>query len=98
MLFRSTGLYVLAKPGGEKIHFVVNTARTESKLDGLEEPRLEAIAQAMGASVVGAGDEYAELDGTRRKGREIWRVLLVALLVFCFGELFLQQWFTRGRA
>jgi uncharacterized membrane protein len=92
------GLYVLDAPGGNKIHFVVNTDRKESDLRQLDEKELQAVAKAMGASVVGSWSEYRQMDQQRRYGQEVWQVLLMAVLGFIFLEMLLEQFFARRRA
>ena len=94
---RRPGLYRLTAPDQTTIHFVVNTARTESDLKQLSDSELQKVAQAMKAKLVNTHAEYKQLDQNRRFGREIWRPLLWALLALVFGELFLQQWFARRR-
>ncbi len=95
---RRPGLYRLTTPDNTTIHFVVNTARTESDLKQLGESERQKVAQAMKAKLVNTHAEYKQLDQNRRFGREIWRPLLWALLALVFGELFLQQWFARRRS
>ena len=95
---RRPGLYRLTSPDNTTIHFVVNTARTESDLKQLSESERQKVAASMKASLVNTHAEYKQLDQNRRFGREIWRPLLWALLVLVFGELFLQQWFARRRS
>ena len=85
-------------PTGEPTHFVVNTDRGESKLEQLTEADLQKLGEQMHASVVKTGDEYASLDQNRRHGREVWRWMLWSTLALLFGELFLQQWFAKGKA
>ena len=94
---RRPGLYRLTSPDNTTIHFVVNTARTESDLKQLSESERQTVAKSMKAMLVNTHAEYKQLDQNRRFGREIWRPLLWALLGLVFGELFLQQWFARRR-
>jgi hypothetical protein len=91
------GLYLLATPGGEVIHFVVSTSRQESDLRRLTESERDTVAKQLGAILVKSPKEFREAEQNRRFGREIWRPLLWALLALAFGELLLQQWFTRLR-
>lgn len=64
---------------------------SESLLRDAEPSRLARAAELVGGTV---SDELASLsadDQTRRFGREVWRWLLVALLIAMIGEVWLQQ-------
>ena len=76
--------------------FAVNLPRNESDLRRLGEGELAELAASIGAKIIEDADAYAEHDRNRRHGRPIWQVLWVMLLVLVFGELLLQQWFTKG--
>ena len=41
--------------------------------------------------------DYQQMDKDRRFGREVWKPLLWAVLALCFSELFLVQWYGRGK-
>lgn len=94
---RRPGLYVLDAPGGQKIHFVVQTDRTESELRQLSPERLQALAKSMGATLVTSWNEYRQMDRQRRFGQEIWPAILWTLVGLLFAELLLQQFFARNR-
>jgi hypothetical protein len=96
---RSAGIYRLRRRvesvAGDPI--VTQTMRvatippSESLLRDAETSRVTRAAELVGGTV---GDELASLsadDQTRRFGREIWRWLLVALLIAMIGEVWLQQ-------
>jgi hypothetical protein len=89
------GLYLLDLPGGNRIHFVVNTDRKESDLRQLSEPELDRVAKGMEAKVVRSFGEYREHDQKRRFGQEVWQGLLVAVLGLLFLEMILEQLFAR---
>jgi hypothetical protein len=91
------GLYVLDAPGGNRIHFVANTDRKESDLRQLDPGELQAVAKAMGATVVTSWAEYRQMDQKRRYGQEVWQMLLVGVLGFIFLEMLLEQFFARRR-
>lgn len=91
------GVYSLSTPDAETIHFVASTSREESDLTMLDESQLKSLADRVGAAVVSSPSEYLEQDRLRREGREIWRYVLAALLIFMFLELVLQQRFSRVR-
>ncbi len=92
------GLYVLDAPNSNRIHFVVNTDRKESELNQLPEPEIQAVAKAMGASLVKSYGDYRALDQQRRHGQEIWTVLLTILIGLIFLEMILEQVFAKRKA
>lgn len=91
------GVYTLTGPDGRPIHFAANTSREESDLRRLDPKRLESLAADLGADLVSSSAEYAELDKTRRHGREVWRLMFFGVLGLMFVELILQQRFARVR-
>lgn len=91
------GIYAMTTPSAESIHFVAETSRAESDLQQLDKPDLAGLAERMGATVFESSSAYLEQDRLRRHGQEIWKYVLVALLLFMFLELFLQQRFARVR-
>ncbi|MGB7329071.1 MAG: BatA domain-containing protein [Rubripirellula sp.] len=70
---------------------VAEVPAVESQLRDADESRLNRAAELVSASVYRDLDSLQSDDQTRRFGREIWRWLLVALLVGLVGELLLQQ-------
>lgn len=97
--FRETerpGLYTLAVPGVKPVHFVVNTDRRESDLRRLGEDEIREEARSLGASLVTSWEEYRHLDQARRFGRELWPLLLAAVLALLFLEIVLVR--RLGRA
>lgn len=89
------GLYTMKSPAGSVVHFVVRTPREESDLAAEDEAGIKAIAQDLKATVVRSWDEYRAMDRERRFGRELWRFLLICVLVLMFTELILERWFAR---
>jgi hypothetical protein len=63
----------------------------ESQLRDTDPARLAAAAKLVEANVYSDVAELQSDDRTRRFGREIWRWLLLALLVVLVAELWLQQ-------
>ena len=92
------GLYTLAAPGGEIVHFAVRAPPAESDLERLTSAELDALAAELKATVVRSREEYAELEQKRRFGRELWRPILFAVLGLLLGEVALQRWFARRSA
>ena len=91
------GVYTMTGPDGQPVHFVASTSRQESDLTTMEEVRLSGLAEELNAQLVKSSDDYLEQDRLRRNGREIWKYVLAALLLFMFLELVLQQRFSRVR-
>jgi hypothetical protein len=77
---------------------VVEVPAVESQLRDAEASRLAAATKMVEASVYSDLQTLQSDDRTRRYGREIWRWLLVALLVLMIGELLLQQRSVRAPA
>jgi hypothetical protein len=91
------GLYVLDAPNANRVHFVVNTDPRESALNRLPEAEIQAVAKAMGATLVSSYADYRALDQQRRHGREIWKTLLALLVGLIFLEMVLEQAFARRK-
>jgi hypothetical protein len=47
--------------------------------------------------IVRSAAEFKALDKAQRYGLEIWKPVLLVLLILLFAELILQQLFARGR-
>lgn len=93
------GLYTVTPPsGGAPIHYVANANRVESDLTRLAPEEVDALAKSHGVPVARSAAEFKALEHTRRYGRELWQVLLWALLAFAFFEIFLQQRFAKVRS
>jgi hypothetical protein len=90
------GLYTLLPPGGSPLHYVVNASRRESDLAKLTATEIADLAKTHGAALVRSGDEFKQLDRSRRFGMEFWRPLLWAVLALLFAEMLLQQRFARA--
>jgi hypothetical protein len=94
-----SGTYVFRKttPQKEGIREISSTLRVvevpadESKLRDVESARLATAADLIDANVYTDRQELESDDRTRRFGREMWRWLLIGLLVLMIGELLLQQ-------
>jgi hypothetical protein len=92
------GVYAMSMPSTETIHFVAETSREESNLNGLDEPGLVSLAKNTASTLIRSPAEYLEQDRLRRHGQEIWKYVLASFLAFLFLELVLQQRFARVRA
>jgi hypothetical protein len=91
------GLYTMAGPNNEMVHFVVNTGRAESDLEQLTEAERSEVAEGMEANLISSLQEYRELDQSRRYGQEIWKPILWLLLFILFFELWLERRMARRR-
>jgi hypothetical protein len=91
------GVYTLIGPDAEPIHYVAESSRSESDLTLLDDSTWDKLAETMAADNVKSASVYLQHDKLRRHGREIWKILLVALLALMFLEVVLQQTFARAR-
>jgi hypothetical protein len=71
--------------------FAFNMDPSEANLTSTAGEKAREVAGRMDASYAESYDEYARLDRSRRHGTELWQPILVLLLLFLFGEVFLQQ-------
>ena len=92
------GLYVLRRPDNTVEHFVVNTDRGESDLAQLEPDEVEQLAKELDAQVVHSLDEYKGRVRDQQHAMDVWKWFLWSVLIFCLGELILQQWMSRAKA
>jgi hypothetical protein len=77
---------------------VVEVPAIESQLRDADPARLAAAADLVEANIYTDLQTLQSDDRTRRYGREIWRWLLIGLLVIMVAELFLQQRTIRSPA
>jgi hypothetical protein len=74
---------------------VVEVPAQESQLRDTDPGRLATAAETVGAEIYQDIQSLRADDRTRRFGHEIWRWLLIALLIGMIGELLLQQFSVR---
>ena len=74
-------------PGGD----VSEVPASESELRDVTTPRLQSLADSLGAGVFTDVKSFQTAEQTRRFGREIWRPLLAAVLAALVIEVILQQ-------
>ena len=79
------------RPSNARTLRIVEVPAQESELRWAGSDRITAVAERIGASAFGDIGQYKADDHTRRFGREIWRWLLLLLLIAMIGELLLQQ-------
>jgi hypothetical protein len=68
----------------------------ESDLTLASEAEIQSLAEELGAKSLATADDFARL--TAAPQQEIWRWLLVLLLIFLFSEVLLQRSFAKGVA
>lgn len=81
----------------QRANFAVHTDRSESHLAALDSESLSDLAEQTGALVFESASDYLSNDELRRKGSEVWKILLACFLGFLFLEVFLQQRFARAQ-
>jgi hypothetical protein len=64
----------------------------------LEPSEVDQLANDFDAQVVGSLDEYKGRTRNEQNAMDVWKWFLWSVLIFCFGELILQQWMSRGKA
>jgi hypothetical protein len=94
---RAPGLYTVTPPGAPPIHYVFNADRKESDLAKLTESEINDLGRAHDIPVVRSASDYRALESRQRYGTELWKWVLLGLLIFLFLELILQQVFARAR-
>lgn len=69
---------------------------SESDLQVLGATELQALADSVDGQIVRSAEEFLQNDSLRQHGWEIWRYVLLALIVFLFAELLLQRPLAEG--
>jgi hypothetical protein len=100
---RRPGRYRVRVSGGdqpeETYTYVVPTPRTESDLSPLSEERWRQLEQGLGARRLDLqGRPIAEAIAGPRGGRELWAVVLGAVLVLAVVEMFIARAVARQSA
>ncbi len=73
-----------------------NANSSESNLELMNKQELESLATIMGAQIQESTTEFLDTAKLQSTGREIWRWVLLALVIFLFSELLLEKRLTRG--
>ena len=76
--------------------FAVQANASESDPTLLSEAELQELSEALGATLVKDSQEYERSASLKANGREIWRWLLIGLLVLLFAEILLGRLITKG--
>jgi hypothetical protein len=89
------GAYQLSGIGGQTLTVAVNARAEESDLTQLSPDALQTIAERLEAELHDSAADFWRAEMIKQTGREIWRWLLIVLVVCLFAELLLQQSLTR---
>ena len=102
---RQPGTYEITGEGIGKVKFVAQASTRESILERMSKEEIMSAGAELASSVdyIDASEEdalakYLELDGNRTFGREVWKYLLLAVVILIFAEIVLQRIFGRVRA
>jgi hypothetical protein len=88
------GFYKLEGAVSKDRSFAVNADRLESDPARLPSAEIEALSKKIGADLVLNADALRDSIASTQFGRELWRPLLLVLLIFLFAEIALQQRFN----
>ncbi len=92
------GAYQLSGIRQRPLVITAGVKAEESALAPLETSALNEMAQRIDAQIQDSAESFWEGELVKQTGREIWRPLLAALVVFLLAELLLQQSLTRTPA
>ena len=95
----------MSAEGMDKVKFVAFASTKESLLERMSKEEILSAGSELSEAVDyidASGDDalakYLELDGNRTFGREMWKYLLVAVLLLVFLEIILQRVFGRVKS
>lgn len=100
-MIRWPGVYRLKSPDGSstvngQVFLAAGVPASESDTKLMTQEQLQQLASSIGATTADSADSFQVMQQVRRDGKEIWRPLVMVLLVFLFGEIFLARRVTRG--
>lgn len=100
-MIRCPGVYRVKSPDGSptvnvQVFLAAGVPASESDTRLMSQEQLQQLASSIGATTVDSADGFQVMQQVRRDGKEIWRPLVMVLLVFLFGEIFLARRVTRG--
>ena len=102
---REPGTYEMSAEGMDKVKFVAFASTKESLLERMSKEEILSAGSELSEAVdyIDASGEdalakYLELDGNRTFGREMWKYLLLAVLLLVFLEIILQRVFGRVKS
>lgn len=74
----------------------LTSVKQEARFEPLTESELEGLAGTLGAELHNDAESFLTADSQRQTGWEIWRWVLLGVLVILFGELLIEKRITRG--
>lgn len=92
------GAYQLSGIRQRPLVITAGVRAEESVLAPLEQSALGEMAQRLDAQIQESAESFWQGELVKQTGREIWRPLLAALVIFLLAELLLQQSLTRTPA
>ena len=92
------GAYQLSGIRQRPLVITAGVRAEESVLAPLEQSALSETAQRLDAQIQDSAESFWQGELVKQTGREIWRPLLAALVIFLLAELLLQQSLTRTPA
>ncbi len=92
------GAYQLSGIRQRPLVIAAGVRAEESVLAPLEKNALDEMAQRLDAQIQDSAESFWQGELVKQTGREIWRPLLAALVIFLIAELLLQQSLTRTPA
>lgn len=100
-MIRWPGIYRVKSPDGSfavngQVFLAAGVPASESDTKLMTQEQLKQLASSIGATTEDSADSFQAMQQVRRDGKEIWRPLVMVLLVFLFGEIFLARRVTRG--
>lgn len=95
---RAPGLLEVMEGGKPAALAAVNVDDTESDVTVIRGRSLRSAAAALGARLIDVEDDIRGSAERRRGGRELWRMILMALLGVLLLESLLAGWFGRSAA
>ena len=102
---REPGTYEMSGDGIGEVKFVALASTRESLLERMSKEEILSAGSDLSQSVdyIDASEDnalakYLELDGNRTFGREMWKYLLIAVMLLIFLEVILQRIFGRVKS
>lgn len=89
------GPYVARGNRPQLMVFAVSAAEAESDLSALDDEGIRRLAERLGADVRATATDFWQAERVKQTGREVFRWLLLGLVICLFLELLLQQSLTR---
>ncbi len=79
-----------------QVFLAAGVPNSESDTKLMTPEQIQQLATSFGATTVDSANSFQVKQQVLRDGKEIWRPLVMVLVVFLFGEIFLARRVTRG--